>query len=503
MIRKKVLPLLFVLFFIASIPLAAQQEYILKGELRDQSNKNEPVAMASITVKGTNIATVTDSKGRFTLKLNPADLEKKIIVTATGYSNMPFDLQNKNYWSVTIRNFQVNFWLDKITNARADSDNDKVPDEIDKCPDQAGTSDNYGCPELTNKPFKNVNWNIQSINTVTKKDVDGQEREADVKQFMKYEVKTTRILPTKSSEKLVIALNPKLKDNAKIKNGETIMFPLLPEMSEKRVQELNEDYAKELSADEIGQFTFVKLANRYETLVEKFPPPEKLQSVAEQLQSIKKLLSEAKFGPYKKLRKIDTDMLNAELEDFNNNYLKGRGRRIDSVDVNDLYYTVSTLLKPYLFRRVKPEIFKKADIMKFDKSGPSAFDEAENDETGIWYDEVLQSEITVNFYVYTQTGVVSADSFWVYCLSEPFYRRLLNGGATLEHLRDKGFRCPRYASPTGKPINPSFKWYFVAVTKDAERRIVGTEPMNGREIQLDPQNTNADTRYAVTIMIEN
>jgi hypothetical protein len=204
--------------------LHAQQEYILTGELRDRLNKDEPVAMASITI-GTNAKTITDSKGRFTVKVNPADLEKKLIVSVVGYSNLSVGLQNKSFWSVAYKNFQFNFWLDKINNVQADGDRDKVPDDIDKCPDQAGAADNYGCPEITNSPIKMVEWNSKKTNVITKKNTDGQEMETDYKKLMQSNVKDSRILPTKTSEKFILALNPKLKDNPKVKDGESIRLP--------------------------------------------------------------------------------------------------------------------------------------------------------------------------------------------------------------------------------------------------------------------------------------
>jgi hypothetical protein len=499
MIRKKALLLFPLWLIITSLPLNAQQEYILKGELRDRLNQDEPVVSATITI-GSNAKTVTNAKGQFTIKLNPGDLEKKLIVSVTGYSNLSFGLQNKSFWSTAYKNFQINFWLDRITNVLADGDKDKVPDDIDKCPDQAGSADNYGCPELTNTPIKTINWNSKKMNTITKKNVDGQEMETDYKQLMKYNIQESRILPTKTSEKFILALNPKLKDNPKIRNGESIVLPDLPPISAKRMEELNIEYTQELSIDEKGQFDFVQHANLYTDLITRFPLDERrFPSTATKLQSINKILSEAKYGPYKKLRKIDTDMLNGELEYFNSYYRKFRGRRIDSTDVDDLHYTVSTLLKPYLSKRVRPEIYKNAELKKVRMNGPSFDDDLYEPEN--WFDQVAQSEIAVNFFIYTGSGVLSTDSFSVFCLTEPFYRRLINNRTTFEELKMKRFHCPRYASPTGKPINPSFTWFFVAVTKDADKRIVGWETYNGRNIPLDP--SAADGSYYVQIQIEN
>lgn len=62
-----------------------------KGSVSDMETR-APLAFASLTVKGTNIATITNSEGEFSLKVPKNLTEGKVTVSFLGYKNLTMDL---------------------------------------------------------------------------------------------------------------------------------------------------------------------------------------------------------------------------------------------------------------------------------------------------------------------------------------------------------------------------------------------------------------------------
>lgn len=62
-----------------------------KGSVSDQESR-APLAFASLTLKGTNIATITNSEGEFSLKVPKNLTEGKVTVSFLGYKNKTMDI---------------------------------------------------------------------------------------------------------------------------------------------------------------------------------------------------------------------------------------------------------------------------------------------------------------------------------------------------------------------------------------------------------------------------
>lgn len=83
------LNLSFALFFCASLPALAQDstftEY--KGTVRDALTR-DPISFASLSIQGTNMASVTNSEGEFSLKIASDKMKAKIEISALGYQKL-------------------------------------------------------------------------------------------------------------------------------------------------------------------------------------------------------------------------------------------------------------------------------------------------------------------------------------------------------------------------------------------------------------------------------
>lgn len=82
MTPKRLLPALFITLLLALQTFAQQR--IITGRVTD--NTGAPVAGATVTVKGTNIATSTGSDG--TYRLNVPESAGTLVISAVGYGNM-------------------------------------------------------------------------------------------------------------------------------------------------------------------------------------------------------------------------------------------------------------------------------------------------------------------------------------------------------------------------------------------------------------------------------
>lgn len=86
---------------ITDIPI--KKEYILHGKVMDQLN-NEPIAYATVMIKGTNKATATNDSGEYYLKI-PADYSNVILViSAIGFETVETTAIAKNEMQVKLEN---------------------------------------------------------------------------------------------------------------------------------------------------------------------------------------------------------------------------------------------------------------------------------------------------------------------------------------------------------------------------------------------------------------
>ena len=75
-----------------------------KGEVRDAMTK-DPVAFASLSLQGTNVASVTNSEGEFSLKVATDKMKAKVEISAIGYNKL----------IVTVSNFRPTNTIIEIT----------------------------------------------------------------------------------------------------------------------------------------------------------------------------------------------------------------------------------------------------------------------------------------------------------------------------------------------------------------------------------------------------
>jgi len=98
---------LFLLLFMFMSLLAYSQTQITKGTVYDSSN--DPIIGASVTIKGTTKATMTDVDGKFSIETSRNDV---LIVSYIGFSKKEVPVNNQNNLSIILEeNRQV---LDEV-----------------------------------------------------------------------------------------------------------------------------------------------------------------------------------------------------------------------------------------------------------------------------------------------------------------------------------------------------------------------------------------------------
>lgn len=104
--------LLFITITILSaFQLSAQLVTEIKGKVTDAGNGN-PLAYCNVLVEGTNIATVTNNEGEFSLKL-PSD-DARLIIRFLGFMERKVSVQELTHLNGSIRLSQVAFQLPQI-----------------------------------------------------------------------------------------------------------------------------------------------------------------------------------------------------------------------------------------------------------------------------------------------------------------------------------------------------------------------------------------------------
>lgn len=94
--------------------LSAQTTFTeYKGKIVDQANNN-PLSYANILVDNTNIATVTNAEGEFSLKISPQQLPARITIRHLGYSSRTLTLDELTAANGRVALRQVTFQLPEV-----------------------------------------------------------------------------------------------------------------------------------------------------------------------------------------------------------------------------------------------------------------------------------------------------------------------------------------------------------------------------------------------------
>jgi len=106
---KKLLLIVSCITFLV-INAVAQNARMITGTIKD--NLNRPISNASILLKGSNLATVSDGAGNYEFKLPATVTRGTLIFSATGYEDQEITISNKNTLNVILQ--EKNIGLDEV-----------------------------------------------------------------------------------------------------------------------------------------------------------------------------------------------------------------------------------------------------------------------------------------------------------------------------------------------------------------------------------------------------
>lgn len=106
---KKLLLIISCITFLV-INAVAQNARMITGTIKD--NLNRPISNASILLKGSNLATVSDGAGNYEFKLPATVTRGTLIFSATGYEDQEITISNKNTLNVILQ--EKNIGLDEV-----------------------------------------------------------------------------------------------------------------------------------------------------------------------------------------------------------------------------------------------------------------------------------------------------------------------------------------------------------------------------------------------------
>ncbi|WP_412464098.1 thrombospondin type 3 repeat-containing protein [Flavobacterium mekongense] len=154
------------ILLVIPLKVQAQEEYYVTGMIRLKDGIDSLFESASIQLKGTNIGANVGDDGIFYLKLTPQEIKKDLLVFFRNEKPVKIKLKTEEEWSVDIKEYTIYFLVTKEAIEIPDSDRDGIPDEMDPCPEIAGSgcadSDGDGvsdakdkCPDIPGLPSDN------------------------------------------------------------------------------------------------------------------------------------------------------------------------------------------------------------------------------------------------------------------------------------------------------------------------------------------------------------
>jgi iron complex outermembrane receptor protein len=90
--------LLFCIFFIVAIQVSLAQSQVITGKIT--GDKNEPLAGATVSLKGKTKTVITDTVGNFTINANKGDI---LIISYLGYINYEMPVNNQTNYAVRLK----------------------------------------------------------------------------------------------------------------------------------------------------------------------------------------------------------------------------------------------------------------------------------------------------------------------------------------------------------------------------------------------------------------
>jgi len=138
--------LLALVFILSSNPIAAQEssseqdgEYItIDGVIRDQRNRRK-IEYANISILGTNIGTVSNNDGEFSIKVLKSLMAKDIVISHLGYMNSLVPVNGRDLTGLTVWMSPNNNVLEEII-VRAQDPRIIVEQAIEKIPANYSTN---------------------------------------------------------------------------------------------------------------------------------------------------------------------------------------------------------------------------------------------------------------------------------------------------------------------------------------------------------------------------
>jgi hypothetical protein len=116
-VKQSILLILAIAIFSGASPIWAQQTkdfFTVKGVVKD-NRSGKTLEYVNISVAGTNIGTITNTNGEFSVKIKDSLNAKTVIVSHIGYITSKFSVNGKNEEGVTIQLTPQPNLLDEIT----------------------------------------------------------------------------------------------------------------------------------------------------------------------------------------------------------------------------------------------------------------------------------------------------------------------------------------------------------------------------------------------------
>jgi len=236
---------------------SAQNAYQLSGMVvRSEGIKPFGISGIRLLVQGSEQTVTTDRKGEFSIRITSREIGQDLICYLPGGSIRCL-IRADDQWVVEQGQFLIRLQVKKIDGPKPDTDGDGVPDDKDKCPNEAGTAQNFGCPAGQ----ENTQWNFISPKSIRIPATDAESN--NYQGVVNDKLSRARIIPTDETFDFIQKLNPELLKQLRSGRGADMNLPDLPPIDKDQQLEFQKTFEREESADEKQSSFFRKNAARY------------------------------------------------------------------------------------------------------------------------------------------------------------------------------------------------------------------------------------------------
>jgi hypothetical protein len=302
------------------------------------------------------------------------------------------------------------------------------------------------------------------------------------------------MLPTQGMMAMLDKLNYIIYLKNIIPAGTTCVLPKFPKIEDQQQTVLLQQFEADNAIDPVQNAVFLERSKFLVRILKSLALPVNNEGLKKDVSEIYDLLTNMAERNEATLKKNQTDIINSEVENFSN-FLTDDFSTVSPTTAGIAYIHN---FKNYLFQVVQPGLPEKSKTT-IRTSGTAS--QATN-----YFSTYLEQnrpaaapDLKVYIYAFENENSAPLKKYFIYCITQFQYDQLLKKQKiTIEDLNKITTRCQDPASASAKLLNPSFPYYFIAVSTDT-KEIRMCNKVDLKTLSKTSESKFVDKPYAVSL----